>query len=60
MTRLQTLLARERETFAAAHPRSAVAYAAAKPHLLGGVPMTWMNLAAGGFPLYLDTRAARA
>jgi len=53
VTRLQTLLEQERATFAETHPRSAAAYAAAKPHLLGGVPMTWMNLAAGGFPLYL-------
>jgi glutamate-1-semialdehyde 2,1-aminomutase len=51
---MQTLLAEEREAFARRHPRSAAAYAAARPHLLGGVPMTWMNLAAGGFPLYLD------
>jgi glutamate-1-semialdehyde 2,1-aminomutase len=47
------LLARERQAFAETHPRSAAAYAEAKRHLLGGVPMTWMNLAAGGFPLYL-------
>jgi glutamate-1-semialdehyde 2,1-aminomutase len=53
--RLQTLLARERQTFADTHPRSKAAYAAARPHLLGGVPMTWMNLAAGGFPLHLAT-----
>ena len=51
---LRDLLAEERETFAADHPRSKAAYDAARPHLLGGVPMTWMNLAAGGFPLYLD------
>jgi glutamate-1-semialdehyde 2,1-aminomutase len=51
---LRALLAEERETFAGDHPRSKTAYEAARPHLLGGVPMTWMNLAAGGFPLYLD------
>jgi glutamate-1-semialdehyde 2,1-aminomutase len=51
--RLRSLLDRERAAFAAANPRSAAAYAAAEPHLLGGVPMTWMNMAAGGFPLYL-------
>jgi glutamate-1-semialdehyde 2,1-aminomutase len=54
VNRLTDLLARERATFAETHPRSAAAYAAARQHLLGGVPMTWMNLAAGGFPLYLD------
>ncbi len=59
-TRLRALLDRERAAFAATHPRSAAAHAAARPHLLGGVPMTWMNLAAGGFPLYLDhARGAR-
>jgi glutamate-1-semialdehyde 2,1-aminomutase len=52
--RLQTLLARERQAFAETHPRSRHAYERARPHLLGGVPMTWMNLAAGGFPLYLE------
>ena len=52
--RLRTVLAEERDRFATEHPRSKAAYAAARPHLLGGVPMTWMNLAAGGFPLYLD------
>ncbi len=55
MNRLPELLARERETFAERNPRSAAAYSAARPHLLGGVPMTWMNLAAGGFPLHLAT-----
>ena len=59
-TRLRALLDRERAAFAATHRRSAAAHAAARPYLLGGVPMTWMNLAAGGFPLYLDpARGAR-
>jgi glutamate-1-semialdehyde 2,1-aminomutase len=58
--RLRQLLADERAAFAAAHPGSAAAYAEAQPHLLGGVPMTWMNMAAGGFPLYLArARGAR-
>jgi glutamate-1-semialdehyde 2,1-aminomutase len=51
--RLATLLARERATFAERNPRSAAAYAAAD-HLFGGVPMTWMNKNAAGFPVYLD------
>jgi glutamate-1-semialdehyde 2,1-aminomutase len=59
-SRLQRLLADERAAYTRAHPRSAAAYADAKPHLLGGVPMTWMNMAAGGFPLYLRrARGAR-
>src|ERR1700743_2602343 len=51
--RLAELLARERATFAARHPESARAYQRAGS-LFGRVPMTWMNMAAGGFPLYLD------
>ncbi len=51
-TRLATLLARERESFAERNPRSQAAYEAST-HLFGRVPMTWMNKRAGGFPLYL-------
>ncbi len=59
-TRLRRLLERERAAYAAANPRSAAANAAAAPFLFGGVPMTWMNKAAGGFPLHLATaRGAR-
>jgi len=57
-SRLQQLLAREREAFAQRNPRSRAAYEAAD-HLFGRVPMTWMNKTAGGHPLYLD-RAAGA
>jgi glutamate-1-semialdehyde 2,1-aminomutase len=58
--RLRALLDRERSVYAETHPRSAAAYADAQEHLLGGVPMTWMNMAAGGFPLYLkNARGAR-
>jgi glutamate-1-semialdehyde 2,1-aminomutase len=53
--RLSTLLDRERQRFADDHPRSRAAYERARHSLFGGVPMTWMNKAAGGFPLYVDT-----
>ncbi|GIF66596.1 aspartate aminotransferase family protein [Asanoa ishikariensis] len=53
--RLDALLARERAAFVATHPRSAEANAAAG-NLFGRVPMTWMNKAATGLPVY----AARA
>jgi glutamate-1-semialdehyde 2,1-aminomutase len=52
--RLAGLLAQERTRFIDSHPRSRQAFAAAG-HLFGGVPMTWMNMRAGAFPLYLDT-----
>jgi glutamate-1-semialdehyde 2,1-aminomutase len=51
--RLTQLIARERATYAAAHPRSGSAFEAAKQNLFGGVPMTWMTKWSGGFPLYL-------
>ena len=50
---LATLLARERASYLESHPRSHAAFQAAGASLLGGVPMTWMNKAAGGFPVYL-------
>ncbi len=52
---LARLLERERATFAARNPESEAAFARAD-HLLGRVPMTWMNKRATAFPLY----AARA
>jgi glutamate-1-semialdehyde 2,1-aminomutase len=51
--RLAKLIERERSTYAERHPRSREAYAAAGSNLLGGVPMTWMRMWPGGFPLYL-------
>jgi glutamate-1-semialdehyde 2,1-aminomutase len=51
---LKSLLEQERTRYAETHPRGAEAYARAQRNLFGGVPMTWMNKAAGGFPLYLS------
>jgi glutamate-1-semialdehyde 2,1-aminomutase len=53
-THLHELLDRERATYAETHPRSRAEYERARGALFGGVPMTWMNKAAGGFPLFLD------
>ena len=52
-TRLASLIGREAETYAATHPRSRDAFRTSGQNLLGGVPMTWMRMWAGGFPLYL-------
>jgi len=54
--RLDALLARERSSYAAGHPRSAALFGRAA-HLFGRVPMTWMTKWSGGFPLYLDSAA---
>jgi glutamate-1-semialdehyde 2,1-aminomutase len=51
--RLDTLIERERATYASNHPRSRAAFGAAQQNLFGGVPMTWMTKWSGGFPLYL-------
>jgi glutamate-1-semialdehyde 2,1-aminomutase len=56
-TRLEQLISRERAAYQASHPRSANAFAASAPNLLGGVPMTWMRMWPGGFPLYLQAAA---
>ncbi len=51
---LGRLLDRERQRYRAEHPGSLAAYRAAD-HLLGRVPMTWMNMWSGGFPLSFST-----
>ncbi|HEX6678044.1 MAG TPA: aspartate aminotransferase family protein [Actinomycetes bacterium] len=59
--RLAELLERERATYRRRHPRSRAAFDAAAASLFGGVPMTWMNKAPGGFPVYLaQARGAEA
>ncbi|HET7763146.1 MAG TPA: hypothetical protein VFL46_12350 [Phycicoccus sp.] len=52
--RLAELLAAEQAEYTARHPRSRELYDGAR-HLFGRVPMTWMNMWSGGFPLYLDS-----
>ncbi|MCZ4491757.1 MAG: Aminotransferase class [Conexibacter sp.] len=59
-SRLQRLLARERERFAAAHPRSLALAERARGSLLMGVPMPWMAKWAGGAPVFLaEARGSR-
>jgi glutamate-1-semialdehyde 2,1-aminomutase len=53
--RLAWLIDRERAAYRDGHPESAAAHDVAAAHLLGGVPMTWMRMWPGGFPLYLAT-----
>lgn len=51
--RLQSLLAEEQRTYEERHPRSRAQHEAAQ-HLLGQVPMTWMTMWSGGYPLHLE------
>lgn len=53
--RLTTLIRRERDRYAASHPLSLEAFERGGQHLLGGVPMTWMTMWPGGFPVCLAT-----
>lgn len=52
-SRLRMLLEREQAAYESHHPRSRALFGEAT-HLFGKVPMTWMNMWSGGFPLYLD------
>lgn len=51
-TKLHTAIERERTTHRERTPRSRELFDQAD-HLLGRVPMTWMNKWSGGYPLYL-------
>jgi glutamate-1-semialdehyde 2,1-aminomutase len=51
---LAELTARERDTFERTRPRSRQLHEEARASLLAGVPMAWMTMWPGGFPLYLD------
>lgn len=52
-TRLASLLEAEQAAYTKAHPRSRALFGEAD-NLFGRVPMTWMNMWTGGFPLYLN------
>ena len=52
--RLADLLSREQATYRAEHPRSLELHRSAD-HLFGRVPMTWMSMWSGGFPIAHDT-----
>jgi len=53
-TRLAALLDRERAAFAERHPKSRATSIAARPLLVGGVPMQWMVEWPGDFPIFLE------
>jgi glutamate-1-semialdehyde 2,1-aminomutase len=48
---IDALIERELGAFRAAHPRSAALHERARGSLFGGVPMPWMMLWAGGYPV---------
>src|SRR4030088_2155603 len=52
--RIERLLEDELGRFRAEHPRSAATHDRAQRSLVGGVPMPWMMLWAGGFPVVAE------
>jgi glutamate-1-semialdehyde 2,1-aminomutase len=54
-TRIGSLLERERERFAAEHPRSRALHERAQGSLLDGVPMNWMTRWPGAFPVFVSS-----
>ena len=52
--RLTSLLDTELERFRREHPKSAAAHERGRHSLVGGVPMPWMMLWAGGFPVVAE------
>ncbi len=52
--RLARLIAQERATYVREHPRSRGLFEEAKGSLLAGVPMVWMTMWPGGFPIFFD------
>ena len=53
-TRLRALLRRERARYVADHPRSQELFARARATLLSGVPMSFMGMLTGAFPLSFE------
>jgi glutamate-1-semialdehyde 2,1-aminomutase len=52
--RVRELLRRETDRFAEARPKSKSLYAEARKHYVGGVPMSWMRIWDGGFPIFVE------
>jgi glutamate-1-semialdehyde 2,1-aminomutase len=55
LERVRSLLAHETERFVAERPRSKALFEQAGKSLVGGVPMSWMRIWSGGFPVFVDS-----
>jgi glutamate-1-semialdehyde 2,1-aminomutase len=53
-TRLAGILERERALFAERHPSSRERFAESSRCLIGGVPMQWMEMWVGGWPVFFE------
>lgn len=53
LEKVKVLLAREEERYAAQRPKSKALYEQARRHFVAGVPMTWMRIWPGAFPIFM-------
>ncbi len=51
--KIMKLVAREEKAYASKRPRSKELFERAKKSLVGGVPMSWMRIWSGGFPVFV-------
>ena len=54
LERVRALLGEEEERFVRERPGSQALFEKAKRNLVGGVPMSWMRIWTGGFPVFVD------
>ncbi|HPW68535.1 MAG: transaminase [Desulfomonilia bacterium] len=54
LEKVNGLLAQEVERFVGERPKSRRLFEQAKKNLVGGVPMSWMRIWTGGFPVFVD------
>ncbi len=54
LERVKELVQREQERYEAEHPKSKKLFEEAKKNLVGGVPMSWMRIWVGGFPIFVE------
>ncbi|HOS97115.1 MAG TPA: transaminase [Deltaproteobacteria bacterium] len=54
LERVKALLEKENGRFVSQRPKSKALFEEAKQTLVGGVPMSWMRIWTGGFPVFVD------
>lgn len=57
LERVKTLLKREEQRYLKDHPKSKQLYEEAKKNYVSGVPMSWMRIWSGGFPIFVEKAA---
>lgn len=54
LERVKELVRREQERYEEEHPKSKRMFEEARKNLVGGVPMSWMRIWVGGFPVFVE------